>query len=65
MRVYEPFDWRPVAELKKNYQKPLEILNQPAVIAGVKPRIILQYLRDEEALGFIEYRFKAEQNRLK
>jgi hypothetical protein len=32
--LYEPFDWRPVEELKKNYEKPLEIFNAPAVPAG-------------------------------
>jgi len=36
VRVYEPFDWRPAEELKRNYEKPLELLNQPVKEAGQK-----------------------------
>lgn len=41
VRIYEPFDWRPVDELKRNYEKPLELLNQPALAQGQKQRIVL------------------------
>jgi len=64
VRVFEPFDWRPVEELQKNYEKPLELLNAPTLASGEKKRILLQYLRDEEAINF-EYKFKADQNRIR
>jgi len=64
VRVFEPFDWRPVEELQKNYEKPLELLNAPVLASGEKKRILLQYLRDEEAINF-EYKFKADQNRIR
>jgi len=64
VRIYEPFDWRPKEELKRNYEKPLELLNATAVASGEKKRIVLQYLRDEEAITY-EYKFKADQNRIR
>jgi hypothetical protein len=32
VRVYEPFEWRPLEELRKNYEKPLELINVPSFI---------------------------------
>ena len=45
-----------------NFEKPLEILNQPVVAS--KQRIILEYLRDEVAIKY-DYKFKADQNRIR
>ena len=36
VRVFEPFEKRPLDELRRNYEKPLELLNAPAVPAGQK-----------------------------
>jgi hypothetical protein len=59
VRVYEPFDWRPAEELKRNYEKPLELLNSPALGPGQKHRITLEFMRDEEAIKH-DYKFKAD-----
>jgi hypothetical protein len=48
-------------EVKRNYEKPLEIIT-PMVLAGQKQRIVLEFMRDEEAIKH-EYKFRAEQNR--
>jgi hypothetical protein len=58
VRVYEPFEWRPLEEVKRNYEKPLEIIT-PMVLAGQKQRIVLEFMRDEEAIKH-EYKFRAE-----
>ena len=34
VREYEPFDWRPIEELQRNYERPLDILNAPPVPVG-------------------------------
>ena len=52
VRVYEPFDWRPVNELKRKYEKPLEVLNQVSLAPGQKQRIVLEFMRDEEAIKY-------------
>lgn len=57
--MFEPFDWRPAEELKRNYEKPLELLNVPSLAAGQKQRVLLEYMRDEEAIKY-EYKFKAD-----
>lgn len=61
-REFVPFEWRPVEELKKRYEEPLELLNKAA-----KPKlaIMLEYLRDEEVAAFSSYPFKFEQNRVR
>lgn len=59
MRVYEPFDWRPVEELKRNYEKPLEIINPASLAPGQKQRVLLEFMRDEDAIKY-EYKFKAD-----
>ena len=64
VRVYEPFEWRPLDELRRNYEKPLEIINIPAVPAGQKPRVVLSFMRDQDAIKF-DYKFKQDQNRLR
>jgi hypothetical protein len=46
--VHQPFEWRPLDELKMNFERPLEVLNQPAT-AG-RQKLILEYLRDEVAV---------------
>jgi len=60
--VHAPFEWRPLDELRMNFEKPLEILN--ATVAVPKQRIILEYLRDEIAIKY-DYKFKADQNRIR
>lgn len=62
VREYEPFDWRPVEELQRNYERPLDILNAPPVPLGQKPRVVLNFMRDEEAIKY-DYKFKQDQNR--
>ena len=32
VRVFEPFEWRPIEELKRNYEKPLELINVPITL---------------------------------
>ena len=63
IRVHQPFEWRPLDELKMNFERPLEVLNQPATAAG-RQKLILEYLRDEVAVQQ-EYKFKADQNRIR
>ncbi len=58
VRVFEPFEWRPLEELKKNYEKPLELINVPVTI-NQKQRIVLDFMRDEEAIKH-EYKFRSE-----
>ena len=60
--MHAPFEWRPLDELRQNFEKPLEIFSQPAV--AQRQRIILEYLRDEVAVKF-DYKFKSDQNRLR
>lgn len=52
IREYVPFEWRPLDELKKRYEEPLKILDH-AVGAkeGARRRIVLEYLRDEDAVN--------------
>ncbi len=61
VRIFEPFEWRPIEELQRKYEKPLELINAPITL-GQKPRIILDFMRDEEAIKH-EYKFRADQNR--
>ena len=46
IRELSPHEWRPLEELKRNYDKPLEHLNP---VAAKKQSILLEYLRDEDA----------------
>ena len=61
VRVFEPFEWRPLEELRRNYEKPLELINTP-VSTNQKQRFVLEFMRDEQAIKH-EYKFRAEQNR--
>lgn len=63
-RIYEPFEKRPIEELRGNYEKPLDLLNQPN-LSGSKQRLVLTYLRDEEAIKYVDYKFKSDQNRVR
>ena len=58
VRVFEPFEWRPIEELKRNYEKPLELINVPITL-NQKQRIILDFMRDEEAIKH-DYKFRAD-----
>ena len=49
-------------ELKKKYQSPLAMLSHDK---PGKQTILLEYLRDEEAVKYTEYPFKAEQDRVR
>ena len=62
IREYVPFEWRPLDELKKKYQSPLAMLSHDK---PEKQTILLEYLRDEEAVKFNDYPFKAEQDRVR
>ena len=58
VRVFEPFEWRPLEELRRNYEKPLELINAP-LSTNQKPRFVLEFMRDEQAIKH-EYKFRAE-----
>lgn len=58
VRVFEPFEWRPIEELKRNYEKPLELINV-SITLNQKQRIILDFMRDEEAIKH-DYKFRAD-----
>ena len=46
IREFSPHEWRPLDELKKAYDKPLDHLNP---VKPTKQTIMLEYLRDEDA----------------
>ncbi len=63
IREYTPHEWRPLDELKKSYDKPLEHLNPVAV---KKQTIMLEYLRDEDAKQYEQSNpFLFEQDRVR
>jgi hypothetical protein len=65
IREYLPFEWRPIDELKKRYEEPLALLNHAQKKDAVRPRIVLEYLRDEDAAKVVDYPHLAEQNRIR
>lgn len=62
MRVHQPFDWRPLEEIKGAFEKPLDLVSSGAV--GGRQKILLEFTRDEEAIKE-EYHFRAEMNRVR
>mmetsp|Transcript_1592 Transcript_1592/g.2344 ORF Transcript_1592/g.2344 Transcript_1592/m.2344 type:complete len:182 (+) Transcript_1592:2772-3317(+) len=46
VREYTPHEWRPLEELRRGYDRPLEHLNP---VAAQRQTILLEYLRDEDA----------------
>lgn len=66
IREYTPFEWRPLDELRQRYEEPLALLAHPgAKKEGYRPRIVLEYLRDEDAAKVKDYPHLAEQNRIR
>lgn len=56
VREFLPFEWRPLDELKKRYEEPLALLDHnQAQKEGTRRRIVLEYLRDEDALKIQDY----------
>lgn len=64
IREYVPFEWRPLDELRKRYEEPLTLLSAGAKKDG-RHRIILEYLRDEDAAKVVDYPHLKEQNRVR
>lgn len=67
--MHAPFDWRPLEELKGEFEKPFDLIGSavPASQSGPahpRQRILLEYLRDEEAIKE-DYKFRAEMNRVR
>jgi len=60
IREQVPFEWRPLEELKKRYEEPLSLLNHAQKKEGVRPRIVLEFLRDEDAAKVVDYPHLAE-----
>jgi len=66
VREYVPFEWRPLDELRHRYEEPLSLLAQSGGKKdGYRPRIVLEYLRDEDAAKVENYPHLAEQNRVR
>lgn len=66
IREYTPFEWRPLDELRQRYEEPLSLLAHPgAKKEGYRPRIVLEYLRDEDAAKVKDYPHLQEQNRIR
>jgi hypothetical protein len=66
IREFTPFEWRPLDELKKRYEEPLALLDHnSAQKEGTRRRIVLEYLRDEDALKVQDYPHLQEQNRVR
>ena len=65
LREFTPFEFRPLEELRKNYEQPLQLLNKSESGSGTKQTILLEFMRDEDAIKFNDYPFKAEQNRVR
>jgi len=65
IREHTPFEWRPLQELRRRYEEPLEIF--PRIDRSAKkPTILLEFMRPEEALLYQDkYPFKREQDRLR
>ena len=55
IREYIPFEWRPLEELRRKYEEPLALLDHASKKNGFKRRIVLEYLRDEDALKIQDY----------
>ena len=63
IREFTPHEWRPLEELRRTYDQPLQHLN-PA--AARKQTILLEYLRDEDAKQYEESNpFLFEQDRIR
>lgn len=66
IREYTPFEWRPLDELRRRYEEPLTLLSHPGPKKdGYRPRIVLEYLRDEDAANVKDYPHLQEQNRVR
>ena len=63
VREFAPHEWRPLEELRRTYDQPLQHLNP----AGQRKQIImLEYLRDEDAKQYEESNpFLFEQDRVR
>jgi hypothetical protein len=64
IREHVPFEWRPLAELRRKYEDPLELFAR-ADKSVKKQTILLEFMRDDEAAKFKDYPFKREQDRLR
>ena len=69
-REFAPHEWRPLEELRRTYDAPLDLLvPQQAAAAASAPRrqtILLEYLRDEDAKQYEESNpFLFEQDRVR
>lgn len=57
-----PFEWRPLAELRKRYEEPFELFTSKI---PKKQTILLEFMRDFEAAKFTDYPFKREQDKVR
>jgi hypothetical protein len=64
IREYVPFEWRPLAELRRRYEEPLELFARSDKTVK-KQTVLLEFMRDEEAQKYKDYPFKREQDRLR
>lgn len=64
IREYIPFEWRPLSELKRRYEEPLEIFAKLDRTAK-KQTVLLEFMRDEDAAKFTDYKFMREQDRVR
>ena len=65
-REYVPFEWKPVATLRKRYEEPLKVLKGASPASGetARQKILLEFTRDEDALK-IEDEFEKTKNRVR
>lgn len=64
IREHCPFEWRPLPELRRRYEEPLEIFPRAEKVAK-KQVVVLEFMREEEATKFTDYPFKREQDRVR
>lgn len=65
IREHTPFEWRPITELRRRYEEPLEIFPRADRVAK-KQVVMLEFMREEEALLYeAVYPFKREQDKLR
>lgn len=66
-REHQPFEWKPVASLRKRYEEPLKMLKGASPASGqevVRQRIFLEYARDEDVFK-IDDPFEKSKNRVR
>ena len=64
IREYCPFEWRPLKELQRRYQEPLELFAKLG-LQNKKQTVTLEFMRDEDAAKFTDYKFMREQDRVR